>query len=539
MKSALWKTSLTGLLFALSLSFTSGVACAAQTNPVPQPVKGGSVTFALKDPTGLVALATVADMTINISTKIHDGLVSLDKDGNPRPCLATGWKVSEDGKTVTFALRKGVKWHDGKDFTSADVAFSLMALKKYNPRGKTSLSALEKIDTPDPYTAVLHLKDPIPYLLVALCGFESPIVPAHVYATGDVATHPNNNAPIGTGPFRFKEWKVGSHLILEAFPDYWDKGKPYLDTIVYKFLNDPSAISVALETGEADLMHTGGIPQRDTTRLAKLPHLTTDDIGVVGITAGVVRIEFNLENQYFKNIKVRQAVAHSIDREFIKQNLAGGYALVTNSVLSPLLTPYYTADVEKYPFDIAKANKLLDEAGFPVGKDGIRFSVSHDPLPLMEINTPIANYLKAALKKVGIDVTVRTQDLAAYLKRVYTDRDFDFINNGLNTGPDPTIGAQRLYYSKTFVKGVPFSNGSGYNNPEVDRLLEASARELDPTKRIEQWHMIQKLVSKDLPDIPLLTALRVLVYNKRVQNARTSPAAIYDNFAEVFVTSPK
>lgn len=537
MKPALWKLPLAGLLLvALNLPLSIGQAA----QPAPQPVTGGSVTFALRmEPTTLVALTTVADATIIVSTKTHDGLVSMDKDGNPRPCLATGWKISEDGKTVTFALRKGVKWHDGKEFTSADVAFSLMALKQYNPRGKSSFIALEKVETPDPHTAVLHLKSPIPYLLTTLSGFESPMFPAHVYANSDPSTHSNNKNPIGTGPFRLKEWKGGSHIILEAFPDYWDKGKPYLSSIIYKIIGDPSAISVALETGETDLIYSGGIPQRDTPRLAKLPHLTTDDIGIVGITAGVVRIEFNLENKYFKNPKVRQAVAHAIDKEFIKKNLAGGYAIVTDSALSPLLKPYYTSEVEKYPFDIAKANKLLDEAGFPAGKDGIRFTVTHDPLPIGEINVSIGNYLKPALKKIGIDVNVRSQDMPAYLKRVYTDRDFDFINNGMNTGPDPTIGAQRLYWSKNFIKGVPFSNGSGYNNPEVDLLLEASARETDPAKRVTQWHMIQKLISKDLPDIPILTALRVLVYNKRVQNVHISPAAIYDNFSEVFVTSPK
>jgi peptide/nickel transport system substrate-binding protein len=501
------------------------------------PRKGGSVTFALnKEPNNLVALATVADPTIIVSTKIHDSLVNLDKDGKPRPCLATSWSIAEDGKTVTFKLREGVKWHDGKDFTSKDVAFSLMALKQYNPRGKGSLSALEKVETPDAHTAVLHLSAPIPYLLTVLCGFESPIVPAHVYGNDAPSTHPNNSRPVGCGPFRLKEWKVGSHIVLEAFPDYWDKGKPYLDTIIYKVIADSAGVAVALETGEADLMPSGGIPQRDTDRLLKLPHLTKDDFGIVGITAGVIRIEFNLANKYFQNPKVRQAVAHAIDKEFIKKNLASNYAIVTDSILSPLLKPYYTDDVIKYPYDVKKSNQLLDEAGFKKDKDGIRFAVFHDPLPIGEVNIAIGNYLKPALKRVGIDVTVRSQDMAAYLKRVYTDRDFDFINNGMNTGPDPTIGAQRLYWSKNFIKGVPFSNGSGYNNQEVDSLLEAAAKETDQSKRVNQWHSIEKILSRDLPDIPLMTALRVLVYNKRVQNARISPASIYDNFAEVWVT---
>jgi peptide/nickel transport system substrate-binding protein len=361
------------------------------------------------------------------------------------------------------------------------------------------------------------------------------MLPHHVYGDGDLATHPNNINPIGCGPFKLAEWKPGSHLILVAFEDYWDKPKPYLEKIIYKFIADPSACAVALETKEADLMGSGVIPMRDTPRLEKLSYLAADEIGIVGITAGVVRIEFNLNNQYFKNVKVRQAVAHAIDKEFIKNTLLSGYGIVTDSVLSPLLTPFYTNEVTHYPYDLKKAEKLLDEAGFKRGKDGIRFTVTHDPLPIGEANVAIGNYLKPALKKVGIEVNIRSQDMAAYLKRVYTDRDFDFINNGMNTGPDPTLGAQRLYWSKNYIVGVPFSNGSGYNNPEVDRLLEAASREANQQTRIKQWQDIQKLISKDLPDIPLVTAKRVLVYNKRVKNVHVSPAAIYDNFADVFV----
>lgn len=167
MKSTGWRAFLAGLLLvALCLSSNAGKTTFAYAQPTTQPVKGGSVTFGLvMEPNSLVALTTVVDPTIIVSTKIHDGLISLDKDGKPRPCLATAWNVSGDGRTVTFTLRRGVKWHDGKEFTSTDVAFSLTALKKYNPRGKTSLAALERVETPDPHTAIVYLKNPVPYLL--------------------------------------------------------------------------------------------------------------------------------------------------------------------------------------------------------------------------------------------------------------------------------------------------------------------------------------------------------------------------------------
>jgi peptide/nickel transport system substrate-binding protein len=154
--------ALTPLLLVVALSLGLQIE-----NAMAAPKKGGTVTFVPgKEPTSLVAAATVADPTIIISTKIHDSLVNLDKDGNPsRPGLAESWVVSPDGKTVTFKLRKGVKWHDGQDFTSDDVAFSVLALKKYSPRGKVALANVNSVDTPDAFTAVVNLAFPRPICL--------------------------------------------------------------------------------------------------------------------------------------------------------------------------------------------------------------------------------------------------------------------------------------------------------------------------------------------------------------------------------------
>lgn len=500
-----------------------------------EPVKGGTFNVILHPaPSILVGALTTAQPTVTVAPKIHDGLVTYDFDYNLKPQLATSWAVSPDGKSITFNLRKGVKWHDGQDFTSADVAFSIMLMKKFHPRGRGTFADVEAVDTPDSHTAILRLSRPAPYIMRAFPATESPIVPKHIYEGKDPKTNPNNSAPIGTGPFKFKEWVKGSHITLVRNPDYWDQPKPYLDKVVYHLIPDSAARAVALESGEVDMGSANPVPLSDIGRLTALPHLA-GETSPNSYTLIVTRIEFNLENQYFKNKKVRQAVAHAIDKKFIRDNIWFGYAEIATGQVHVDLRPFYTSDVPTYKYDPDQANRLLDEAGFKRGSDGVRFRVTHDYLPIGSTFKRTAEYIKQKLKQVGIEVTIRGQDFPTYVRRIYTQRQFDFTNHMMNNTPDPTSGVQRLYWSKNFKPGVPFSNGSGYSNPEMDRLLEAAKIELDPKKRAELWHAVQRHQLTDLPDIPLSALKRVTLYNKRVKNLFLRPMGHLDNFADVYL----
>ena len=193
------------------------------------PVRGGTLNVILAPEPPMVGALTTAQPTALITAKIHDGLVTYDHDYNVKPQLATSWEVSADGKTITFHLRKGVKWHDGVAFTSADVAFSIMLMKKYHPRAAGIFADVTTVETPDPYTAIFKLQRPAPYMMVALPAVEAPMVPKHIYEKGDPNTNPNNIAPIGTGPFKFVKWVKGSHIELVRNDQYFKPGKPYLD----------------------------------------------------------------------------------------------------------------------------------------------------------------------------------------------------------------------------------------------------------------------------------------------------------------------
>lgn len=513
----------------------AGQAGAAASASGDAPVRGGTLNLVVDpEPPTLVDLTNTAVPTLKVSTKVTEGLLTYDFALHPKPQLATSWSISPDGLQYTFNLRHGVKWHDGQDFTSADVAYSIDMLKHVHPRGKSTFANVTRVSTPDAYTAILVLSKPSPFLIKAFSASESPIVPKHVYEGTDPFSNQNNNAPIGTGPFKFVKWVRGSYIEYDRNPDYWDKPKPYVDKIIVRLIPDAAARAIAFETGAADLGGDTPVPLADLARLRQNPNLAIETRGYE-FEAGVARVEFNLGNRYLKLPAVREAIARAIDRKVIEKAIYYGYA---TELSSPIIasSPYYDSSPTPYPFDIAKANALLDAAGLPRGNDGVRFSITVDPLPISDIPQRTAAYLRSALAKIGVAVTIRNQDLPSYLRRVYSDRDFDIAVNGMSNLFDPTVGVQRLYWSQSIRKGVPFTNASGYNNPKVDQLLEQAAVEPNEATRVQQFRAFQQIVERDLPDITLVEPQQVTLYNRRVHDHTTSPDGLDANFADVYLS---
>jgi peptide/nickel transport system substrate-binding protein len=517
---------------ALTQAATAAPAPAPAAPPRHTPGSVVTLLTALEPPT-LVGLVNSAAGTFLVSPKAVEGLLSYDFDLRPRAQLAVAWEVQPDGLQYTFRLRRGVKWHDGQDFTSADVAFSILALKASHPRGRATFASVAEVRTPDAHTAVLVLTKPAPFLLTALAAAESPIVAKHLYEGKDLASHPANNAPIGTGPFVFKEWVRGSHVLYERNPNYWDTGKPYIDRLVVRFIPDPAAAAAALESATVDLAGATPVPIPDLDRLKDVPHLSLDTRGNEYFNNSTTRIEFNLDNRYFKHAKVRQAVAHAIDRDVILKTVWYGYGVGAPGPISPVLKGFYDPNVAVPRFDRKRAEALLDEAGFPRGADGVRFRVSHDVFD--GGGNRVGQYIRQALARVGIDVSVRTQEFGSYIKRVYTERDFDFNNQGMSQMFDPTVGIQRFYWSKNFRPGVPFSNGAHYDNPEVDRLLEAAAVENDAAKRRALFSEFQRVIATELPTIGLVAVAQVTVANRRIGGHTVGAEGLSGNFADIHI----
>jgi len=466
------------------------------------------------EPPSLSSFNTTAGTTITASSKVLEGLLRYDESLTPQPGLAVAWEAAADGLSYRFTLRQGVKWHDGQPFTAQDVAFSLDLNKRYHPRGGSTFANLLSVETPDDHTAIVRLGKPAPYLIRAFAGSETPIVPKHLYASGDPLSNPHNNAPVGTGPYRFKQWQRGSFIEYERNPDYWDSSLPGVDALFLKVVPDSAARLAAFENGSLDAGGQSPVPLSDLKRITQSGKLQFTTRGYAySITPTM--LEFNLDNPLLARHEVRQAIAHAIDREVIRKVVYYGYADVSVSPIPKNFAQYVYEGPDPYPFDIARANALLDAAGLP-RKGTSRFSLTLDPLPYGDSYARTAAYIRTALARIGIDVQLRSQDFPTYTKRIYTDRDFDFAVVGMGTMFDPTVGVQRLFWSKNFRKGLPFSNGSHYNNPEVDRLLEAAAVETDEHKRGELFKAFQKIVIEELPNITLVMQQQVTVFNARV-----------------------
>lgn len=463
------------------------------------------------------------------SAHVSEGLLEFDFDMNPTPLLATDWEVAPDGLTYRFKLREGVKWHDGKDFTSADVKFSIQTAAKYHSRNRSTFSKITEIETPDDHTVILHLSAPTPFLLKAFSSMESPIVPAHLYGPDEnPLTHPNNTAPIGTGPYRFKEWVRGSHVIWEKNAEYWNPDLPLVDTLVAKFILDPSARTIAFETGEIDIGYRTPVPFRDIDRLKAVPHIAFTDKGYAYDPPNIIIVEANTRVAPLDNPKLRQAIAHCINREMISKVVFFNYATPCATTVVPYHPAFHLDEPSPYPFDIDKAKALVAEAGHP---DGVTLSLEY----VGEDQRVLAEFLRAAMGRAGITLELRGQDMGTLIKRVYGEQDYQLHLASISNLFDPQVGVQRLLWSKNDIKGVAFSNGTGYADPEVDAWLEAAAVSLDQAERVDLWHKVQRKVMQDVPHFPIVMAAWQTISNTRIADHTTDAEGFEGSMARVRV----
>lgn len=489
------------------------------------------------EPPTLVSFANTAGTSVTVNSKVLEGLLEYSHDLTPRPQLATAWSVSADGLEYTFKLREGVKWHDGKPFVAADAAFSILLAKRYHPRGSATFAHLSAAEAVNAHTLRLKLAKPAPYLLLALAAGETPILPAHRYDADSAVQNPLNAAPIGTGPFRFKQWERGSHIIYERNADYWQSGKPQVQTLIFRIIPDIAARLNGFQNGSIDIGESSPIPLSEVPKLGAYPHLATSTHGYED-NATITMLEFNLERALLQKPAVRQAIAHALSREQIRNIAFYGYAIPTVAPVSKLSFPRFHLDAaDPYPYDVEKANALLDAAGYPRKGGGTRLELTLHANPFNEGFKRTAHYVRSALARVGINVTVREQDPGSYVRSVYTERTFDLTVSGVSTMFDPTVGLQRVYWSNSFNPKVPWSNASKYSNPEVDRLLEAAAIETNPVRRAELFKQFQAIVIRDIPSIALVQTQSVTVFHKRVEGFNLTASGLRGNIADVQIKS--
>jgi peptide/nickel transport system substrate-binding protein len=519
-------------------AFAFGAAGAAA-----EPKRGGTLTFTYQpEPSALSTIATTAVPVALVSTKIFESLLEYKgPELSPIPGLAESWTIGDEGKTFTFKLRNDVKWHDGQPFTSEDVKFSVEKLvMPFHSRGKVYFGELAAVETPDPQTVIFKLKKPVPFFLKAFQPSETPILPKHILGAVDVSDAKNVRQsefmqnPIGTGPFRFKEWKKGSHITLERNQAYWKSDRPYLDQVIFRVIPDGAARAIALEAGEIDLAPMNAVPQADIARLAQLGHLKLSNEGAEGL-GPLLWIEVNLREKPLSDVRVRNAISMALDRKKIVDIIWYGQGKPATGPIVSANPVLYNKSLRPFEYSIDKANKLLDEAGFPRGAGGTRFKLKQYFTPYGESFVRLAEYTKQELRKVGIEVETQSADLGGWLKAIYTDWAYDLTNNFTHNYSDPAIGVQRAFTSGNIVKGASFTNSMGYRNDRVDELFSKAAVETDEPKRKVMYDEVQKILADELPVIFLVEIAYSHLYNKRVHDLITNGISMYSNWDSVWV----
>ncbi|MEY4364016.1 MAG: hypothetical protein RLZZ24_1368 [Pseudomonadota bacterium] len=498
-----------------------------------EPKRGGTlVVGTTQTPRHLNGAVQSGIATAMPSTQLFASPLRFDDQWKPQPYLAERWTLAEDGKSLTLYLRKGAVFHDGKPITSADVAFSIMAIKANHPF-QTMLGPVERVETPDAQTAIIRMSAPHPAIVLAMSPALCPILPKHIYEGGDLKNHPRNSADVvGSGPFKLVEFKPNQRVVLERFDKFFLPGKPYLDKVVFNITPDSSSLMLSLERGDIQVLPFATVPS-DLKRIATNPNIALTSKGYEGI-GPLNWLAFNMEKKPLDNLKVRQAIAHALDRNFITKALMGGFAQVSEGPIVES-SPFAVKDVTRYAFDLKKSAALLDEAGFKAGANGERFKLTIDYLPNNDDQQKIvAEYVRAQLKKVGVTVEVRASaDFPAWAKKI-ASHDFDLTMDVVFNWGDPIIGVHRTYLSSN-IKPIVWTNTQSYRNAQVDELLNTAGGILNPTKRKAYYATFQKIVTEELPiyyvnAVPYHTAA-----NKKVGNVPSTiwgPMSPYD---EVFL----
>lgn len=432
------------------------------------------------------------------SAPVYSALTRMDINGVITGDLAESWDISEDKRTYVFHLRPGVTWHDGTPFSSADVKFSLSEMNgKLHPyRG--ALKAITTFETPDANTIIFRLGQPQGSLIKTLHNYCGAILPRHLWeGKGEAMRNPHNLRPIGTGPFKFAEFLPGDQIRYVKNEAYFLPGRPAFDELILRIMPDAAARMAAFQKGEIDMIYASALP---ATEVARLRRARGVELKFSKVQTAAFQAYINLREKPFSDVRVRQAVAHAVDRTFIRNSIFPG--LATNMVGPvPPNSPLHNKALADYPLDPTRANALLDEAGFPRGPDGMRFPLRYLFGSNDLVSRKIGEIITQNLAPVGIRVVLMPLDRGALLERAYVQNQFDMVISSFALGPDPDVGVERFFNSNN-ISPTLGTNNSPYVNPEVDRLFDEQRVLTDEAQRKSIYDRIQEIVWRDLPVFP-------------------------------------
>ena len=490
--------------------------------------QGGQLKYgSLQEPNTLNPLLSDLLATAEVGKLVFSGLVITGDKGEWLPDLAVevpttaNGGVTADGLTVTYRLRPGVTWHDGTPFTADDVKFTwqLIMNRQVNIVARDGYDRISAIDTPDKNTVIVRFREfYAPYLTLF-----TTILPKHKLENeSNINKASFNRAPIGTGPFKFKEWQVAESIRFEANPAYY-RGKPVLDSIIYRVIPDANILLTQLKAGELDVVSNIGFSYLEQIK-------AVNGIRTV-ITPTMIweHMDFNLDNPLFQDVRVRKAIASAIDRQAIIDNVLKGASGPAYGDQSPLSWAYNP--MQQPPArDVNAARELLGQAGWQPGADGIM--INNNKKLAFSLTVPTGNKLREQtaqkiaeqLKEIGIVVEVRPLDTALFFADTLKNRQFETAMYAWVAGLDPDN--LNLWHSRKIPSRANAYDGQnypGWRNPEIDKLSETGVRTIDVGARKDIYFRIQELLREECPVVPLYFRGNIDAVKTTVVNYQPNP----------------
>jgi peptide/nickel transport system substrate-binding protein len=505
--------------------------------PVPAgPKAGGRVVVAHRqEPDRFWEPISGLSVAHEVGGAMNHPLIGINDKNEYYPILLTevptveNGGISEDSLTWTLRLRDDVTWHDDEAFTSADVKFTyeMLMMEGTDVRSRVGWDRIESCETPDDHTVVFKFSDvdaPFVWRLTAVG-----ILPEHIL-TGLTAEEFNADewfrAPVGTGPFMFKEWVSGDHITLVKNPDYFVEGQPYLDEIVYRVVPDANTLLNMTETGE---VHVQFRVQDDLAELLDdMDHV--ERITVQSLTPWLIWINNN--HPFFKDVRTRQALAYGFDKEIINEKVYRGLSEAADGAISPQLWAY-NPDIMKFRHDPEKAKALLEEVGWKdEDGDGVReahgvegvddgtpFKFETANIAGEQIRVQLLSLVHAQWKDIGLEVEINLVDVGTMFGDMHPNNNFETSYSYIGRYVDPDIGSLYLDRDKFNNK----NNYVGYSNPRVDELIVASQQTADQAKRTEYLGEAQALIAEEVPQLFIGWRANTTAVNTQVKGYKPAP----------------
>ena len=490
------------------------------------------IEASIGDASNLLPVLSSDSASSDISGLVYNGLVRYDKNLKIEGELAESWEISADNRTITFKLHKGVTWHDGAPFTSADVLFNYQLYT--DPKTPTAYAEAFKqvagAEAPDPHTFRVTYDQPY---APALISWGMPIHPKHLLEGRDIAKSPLSRAPVGTGPYRLSEWRSGEKIVLEANPDYFE-GQPYLKRVVYRIIPDQSTQFLELKTGSLDFM---GLTPLQFDRQTETPGFRRMFNKYNYLNFGYSYLGYNLKRPLFQDKRVRQALSYAIDKQEIIDGVLLGYGRVATGPYKPD-TWVYNDKVRKFGYHPDKARQLLADAGWRdsdgdgvLDKDGKPFSFTIVTNQGNDLRAKSGEIIQRRFREIGVDVQLRVIEWATFLKEFINPGNFDATILGWTGGPEPD--QYNIWHSsKTGPRQLNFI---GFNNSQVDELLERGRRTFDLEERKRYYDRFQEILAEEQPYTFLYVPEALPAIAKRFRGVEPAPAGIRYNFRNWYV----